>query len=44
MLRYDMEGVVNCCAEFEGPVERYEELGINQLWIPTLDHTEPSLE
>lgn len=43
---YDMgvRGVVNMCYEYEGPVSSYKELGIKQLHLPTVDHTEPSVE
>ncbi len=36
--------VVNTCAEYEGPVDAYEETGIVQLRVPTVDFTHPSLE
>ena len=36
--------VVNTCQEYAGPVEKYEELGIKQLRIPTIDFTPPALE
>lgn len=37
-------GVVNTCEEFEGPVAAYAKLGIEQLWIPTVDFNHPSRE
>jgi atypical dual specificity phosphatase len=37
-------GVINLCAEYQGPVKAYNELGITQLWLPTVDHFEPSLD
>ncbi len=36
--------VVNTCEEYRGPVKQYEEYQIEQLWIPTIDFTPPSLE
>ena len=37
-------GVINTCEEYAGPVEQYEKLGVEQLWIPTIDFTPPTLE
>jgi atypical dual specificity phosphatase len=37
-------GVVNMCYEYPGPVEQYKKLGITQLHLPVVDHTEPSPE
>merc|ERR1719367_795088 len=42
--RTGVRGVVNMQDEYAGPEEEYEKLGIKQLWLPTLDHVEPSLE
>ncbi|KDO29051.1 hypothetical protein SPRG_06106 [Saprolegnia parasitica CBS 223.65] len=39
-----VRAVVNLCDEYAGPVEAYRKRGIQQLWLPTVDHTEPSLE
>ena len=36
-------GVINTCEEFAGPVKQYEKLGVEQLWIPTIDFTPPTL-
>ncbi len=36
--------VVNTCAEYEGPVDAYRQQGIEQLRVPTVDFTHPSLE
>ncbi len=36
--------VVNTCAEYAGPQEAYEQAGIEQLRIPTVDFTHPSLD
>lgn len=37
-------GVVNMCEECAGPKEAYERLGIEQLWLPTVDFNHPSEE
>lgn len=37
-------GVVNTCREMRGPVQRYSELGIEQLWVPTVDFNHPTAE
>lgn len=36
--------VVNTCQEYAGPINKYEEFGIEQLRIPTIDFTPPTLE
>eukprot|EP00752_Nemacystus_decipiens_P012239 g10848.t1 len=36
-------GVINMCGEYRGPLEDYRRLGIEQLWLPTVDHEEPEL-
>jgi atypical dual specificity phosphatase len=36
--------VVNTCEEYAGPVQAYQEAGIEQLRVPTVDFTPPSLE
>lgn len=36
--------VVNTCAEYEGPTREYDDHGIEQLRVPTVDFTHPSLE
>lgn len=37
-------GVVNMCEEMPGPIKAYERLGIEQLWLPTVDFNHPSDE
>lgn len=37
-------GVVNTCEEYEGPKDVYAEYGIEQLYVPTIDFTHPSIE
>jgi atypical dual specificity phosphatase len=39
-----VRGVVNMCHEYSGPMAEYNELGIKQMRLPTVDHIEPSLE
>jgi atypical dual specificity phosphatase len=39
-----VRGVVNTCIEYAGPTAEYERLGIEQLWVPTIDFTHPSIE
>ena len=39
-----VRGVVNMCQEFPGPLKRYTKLGIEQLWLPTVDFQPPSIE
>ncbi len=36
-------GVINMCIEYRGPKNTYDKLGIEQLWLPTVDFTPPSL-
>lgn len=38
-----VKAVVNCCDEYEGPLDLYQSMGITQLYIPTVDHEEPTL-
>ena len=39
-----IRGVINTCMEYPGPTAEYDRLGIEQLWIPTIDFTHPSIE
>ena len=39
-----VRGVVNTCEEYPGPVLQYQQFEIEQLRIPTVDFTHPSLE
>lgn len=41
---YGVRAVINMCDEYPGPLKKYKQLGIRQLWLPTVDHFEPSLE
>lgn len=40
---HNVRGVVNMCSEFRGPERQYKKLGIRHLWLPTVDHFEPSV-
>jgi atypical dual specificity phosphatase len=42
--KYGVRGVVNFCEEYRGPVRQYKLLGIEELYLPTTDHFEPSKE
>ena len=44
LAEFGVKGVVNTCEESCGPEVEYKRLGIEQLRIPTVDFTEPSLE
>lgn len=37
-------GVVNTCEEYRGPIGKYDSVGIEQLRVPTVDFTHPSLD
>lgn len=41
---FGVRGVINMCEEYKGPCKKYDMLGIEELWLPTTDHFEPSLE
>lgn len=44
MYKNGIRGVINMCYEYEGPKDSYARLGIKQLYLPTVDHTEPKVE
>ena len=44
MAAEGVRAVVNTCNEYGGPVAQYEKHAIDQLRIPTIDFTPPSLE
>ncbi|MBA62700.1 MAG: phosphatase [Planctomycetaceae bacterium] len=44
MAAEGVRAVVNTCNEYDGPVAQYEKHSIEQLHIPTIDFTSPSLE
>ena len=39
-----VRAVINMCDEYPGPIQAYRRVGIEQLHLPTLDHTEPTPE
>lgn len=41
--RMGVRGVINLCDEFRGPRRQYSRLGMKELWLPTVDHFEPSV-
>jgi len=44
MQELGIKAVVNLCDEASGPTKEYAKLNIEQLRLPTIDHTEPTLE
>ena len=44
LYKQGVRGVINMCEEYAGPQGYYNDLGIKQLRLPTVDHFEPSLE
>jgi atypical dual specificity phosphatase len=38
-----VRGVINLCDEFKGDSSAYKKHGMEELWLPTLDHFEPGL-
>jgi atypical dual specificity phosphatase len=42
--QYGVKGVINLCEEYRGPLKQYKELGMEELYLPTTDHFEPSRE
>eukprot|EP00980_Cylindrotheca_fusiformis_P004709 scaffold993_cov110-Cylindrotheca_fusiformis.AAC.19 len=42
--QHGVRGVINMCEEYRGPLRKYKDLGIEELYLPTTDHFEPSLE
>ena len=43
MSENGVQAVVNTCNEYGGPVKQYDHFGIEQLRVPTIDFTAPSL-
>lgn len=41
---HNVRGVINMCEEYNGPLRKYKELGIEELHLPTTDHFEPELD
>lgn len=44
MHKMGVRGVVNMCYEYGGPKKSYERLGMKQLHLPVVDHTEVPLD
>jgi atypical dual specificity phosphatase len=44
LYKLGVRGVVNMCYEYPGPKASYARLGMKQLYLPTVDHTEPRVE
>lgn len=44
LSKLGVKGVVNMCYEYNGPKGYYSQVGIQQLHLPTVDHTEPTVE
>jgi atypical dual specificity phosphatase len=44
LSRLGITGVVNTCEEYKGPVQAYQQLQIEQFWMPTIDFTHPKIE
>jgi atypical dual specificity phosphatase len=44
LYREGVRAVINMCQEYPGPVDAYKKLGIEQLWLPTIDFQPPSLK
>ena len=43
LLANGVTGVINMCIEYPGPKTAYERHGLDQLWLPTVDFTPPTL-
>lgn len=44
LYKLGVRAVINLCDEYAGPISLYEKKGIKQLYLPTVDHFEPSIE
>jgi atypical dual specificity phosphatase len=44
LQKLGIKAVVNMMDEYGGPHDMYLRAGISQLYLPTVDHCEPSLE
>ncbi|KYR02118.1 phosphatidylinositol phosphatase [Tieghemostelium lacteum] len=40
---HGIKGVVNLCDEYQGPQKEYKKHDIDQLYVPVIDHYEPSV-
>ncbi|KAL3920934.1 MAG: hypothetical protein SGILL_003013 [Bacillariaceae sp.] len=41
---YNVNAVINLCEEYRGPVKQWRKLGVEEMYLPTTDHFEPSQE
>jgi len=41
---YGVKGIINMCEEYRGPIHEYQKLHMEELYLPTTDHFEPSVE
>lgn len=44
MAEEGVTAVINMCQEYQGPLQEYQVHGIEQLWLPTVDFSPPSIE
>ena len=44
LFELGVRGVINTCKEYPGPTQEYQRLGMEQLWLPTVDFNPPSVE
>lgn len=44
LAKLGIVGVVNTCEEYDGPIEQYQQHGIDQFHMPTIDFTHPAFE
>jgi hypothetical protein len=40
---HQVRGIINLCREYRGPIRHYERLGMEELYLPTTDHFEPTV-
>lgn len=43
LTRTGVRGVVNTCDEYAGPAQTYRRMGMQQLYIPVVDYTSPTV-
>ncbi|KAN0033484.1 hypothetical protein ACTA71_007171 [Dictyostelium dimigraforme] len=42
--KYKINSIVNLCDEYQGPTQHYNQYGMQQLYVPVVDHYEPDVE
>ncbi|EAL71055.1 phosphatidylinositol phosphatase [Dictyostelium discoideum AX4] len=42
--KYKINSIVNLCDEYQGPTQHYTQYGMQQLYVPVVDHFEPDVE